>query len=144
MALVPFDPFRATDVVRREMDRFFTPFWSDLRNEFTGPRVDVYETGQEVVALAEIPGVEKKDDIDIDIRDNMLSITGVTKRANEVKDHDRFHRSERFYGRFQRSVTLPAHVSSEGVKASYRNGVLEVRMPRKTREQQRTIDVEWH
>lgn len=144
MALVPFDPLRATDVMRREMDRLFTPLWNDLRNDFAGPRVDVYETENEVVAMAEIPGVEKKEDIDIDIRDNTLSITGVINRTNEVKDGERFHRSERYYGRFQRNIGLPAGVKTEGVKASYRNGILKIRMPRETREQNRAIDVEWH
>jgi len=144
MALVPYDPFHATDFARREIDRFFAPIWNELRNDFTGPRIDVYETENEVVAAAEIPGVEKKEDIGIDIRDNVLSITGVINKSNEVKDRDRFHRSERFYGRFQRSVSLPARVNPEGVRAVYRNGVLEIRMPRETRDQHRAIDVEWH
>lgn len=144
MALVPYDPFRATDLVRREMDRFFAPFLGDLRQDFTGPRVDVYETEDELVAQAELPGVEKKEDIDIDIRDNVLSISGVINRTGETTDRDRFHRSERFYGRFQRTIGLPARVNPEGARASYRNGVLEIRMPRQTRGQHRAIDVEWH
>lgn len=144
MALVPFDPFRATDIMRREMDRFLTPVWGGFDREFAGPRVDVYETDNEVVALAELPGVEKKEDIDIDIRDNVLSISGVINRTSETGDRDRYYRTERFYGRFQRSIGLPARVNPEGARASYRNGVLEIRMPRETRGQHRAIDVEWH
>jgi len=144
MALVPFDPFRTTELMRREMDRLFTPYWEGFRHDFAVPRVDVYETDNEVVALAEIPGVEKKEDIDIDIRDNMLTVSGIVNRTSEIKERDRFHRTERFYGRFQRSISLPARVNPEGARASYRNGVLEIRMPRETRGQRRTIDVEWH
>ncbi|WP_313885473.1 Hsp20/alpha crystallin family protein [Desulfallas sp. Bu1-1] len=145
LALVPYDPFRAMDLMRRDLDRFFTPLWGNFREDFnTGPRIDVYETDNEVVAQCEIPGIEKKEDISIDINDNILSISGVINRASEIKEENRYHRSERFFGRFQRSVTLPARVREEGARASYRNGVLEIRMPKETRGQHRTIDVEWH
>ncbi len=145
MALIPYDPFRTDELVRREMERFFAPFWGPFRNEINiGPRVDVYETENEVVALCDMPGIEKKEDIGIDIRDNVLTVSGVINRSRELKDENRYHRSERVYGRFQRSISLPAPVQAEGAKASYRNGVLEVRMPKETRQPHRTIDVQWH
>lgn len=145
MALVPYDPFRAVDLMRREMDRFLSPVFTGFREEFNGgPRVDVYETENDVVALCEIPGVEKKDDININIHDNVLAVSGIINRTNEVKDENKVHRTERFYGRFQRSITLPAKVSPEGVKASYRNGVLEIKMPKEPPGQHKAIDVEWH
>ncbi|SFR08106.1 Hsp20/alpha crystallin family protein [Desulfoscipio geothermicus] len=144
MALVPYDPFRSMDIIRREMDRFLSPFYDFRRDVDIGPRVDVYETDNEVIALCEIPGIEKKEDIHLDIHDNVLSISGIINRTNEIKEENRFHRSERFYGRIQRSIALPARVRSEGVKASYRNGVLEVRMPKETHGQHRTINVDFH
>jgi len=145
MALVPYNPFNSMDIMRREMERVFAPFYRDIRHDLDiGPRVDVFETENEVVALCEIPGVEKKEDIHIDIQDNALSISGVISRTNEIKDENRYHRTERFYGRFQRSVSLPARVRPEGARASYRNGVLEVRMAKETHGQHREIDVEFH
>ncbi|KAF1085643.1 Acid shock protein [Sporotomaculum syntrophicum] len=145
MALVPYNPFNSMDIMRREMERFFEPIYGDMRHHLDiGPRVDVYENENEVVALCEIPGVEKKEDIHIDIDGNTLSISGVINRTNEVKDENRYHRTERFYGRFQRSVSLPASVRPEGARASYRNGVLEVHMTKDTHGRNRSIDVEFH
>lgn len=97
-----------------------------------------------MVALCEIPGIERKEDIHIDIKDSTLSVSGIINDTAEVKNENRYHRSERFYGRFQRSITLPTRVSSEETKASYRNGVLEVRMTKETQNQHRNIDVDFH
>lgn len=145
MALIPYDPFRSMDMMRSEMERVFAPFYGGTRHDWDiGPRVDVYETENEVVALCEIPGVEKKDDIHIDVRDNVLSISGIINRTSEVKDENRYHRTERFYGRFQRNVTLPARVNTEGAKATYRNGVLEVRMAKEAHGRHKSIDVDFH
>lgn len=145
MALIPYNPFNSMDIMRHEMERFFEPIYGDMRHNLDiGPRVDVYENENEVVALCEIPGVEKKEDIHIDIDNNILSISGVINRNNEVKDENRYYRTERFYGRFQRSVSLPARVRPEETKASYRNGVLEVHMAKDTHGHNRSIDVEFH
>ncbi len=81
------------------------------------------------MATCDIPGLEKKEDVNIDIDNNILTITGSINRANEVKEEN-LHRQERFVGRFQRSISLPSSVSSEGVTATYKNGVLEIRMPK--------------
>jgi HSP20 family protein len=147
MSLIPYEPFRQLENVRRELDRFFT---TGLPGLFAGtetflatPRIDVYETDAEVVATCDIPGLEKKEDVQIDIENNVLTITGSINKVNEVKE-DRMHRQERFSGRFSRSVTLPARVSSEGVKATYKNGVLEVRIPKAHPDEKRRIDVEFH
>jgi HSP20 family protein len=141
MALVPHEPFRHLSNIRKEFDRLL----SDLPSAFesSGIRVDVHETENEVVAICDIPGVEKKEDIDIDIIDNtVLSISGSINRANEVKEEN-MHRRERYFGRFQRSITLPNPVEHEGIKASYRNGVLEVKMPKIVKDKKR-IDIDFN
>ncbi|UYZ13067.1 Hsp20/alpha crystallin family protein [Brevibacillus sp. WF146] len=147
MSLIPYEPFRHLENVRRELDRFFTTGLPGLLTGTEGflstPRIDVYETDTEVVATCDIPGLEKKEDVQIDIENNVLTITGSINKVNEVKE-DRMHRQERFSGRFSRSVTLPARVSSEGVKATYKNGVLEVRIPKAHPDEKRRIDVEFH
>lgn len=149
MALVPYEPFRHLDHFRRELDRFFSDDASPFRSSPLGHgmgqiNVDVYETENEVVASCDIPGLEKKEDVHIDIENpNLLTITGTLNRTHEVKD-EHMHRQERHYGRFHRAVSLPASVSSEGVTASYKNGVLEVRMPKQKGDSKRRIDVQFH
>ncbi|ATW26845.1 Hsp20/alpha crystallin family protein [Candidatus Formimonas warabiya] len=143
MALVPYDPFRHLENWRREMDRFFNEGRGYLEHNVTGPRVDVFETENEVVASCEIPGLEKKDDVQIEIHDNLLTITGNISRTNEFKEEQAFHR-ERYAGRFQRSIGLPVQVISDGTKASYKNGVLEIRMPKAKGDTRKRIDIDFH
>ncbi len=140
MPLIPYEPFREMDNFRREMDRFFGP-WG---REFSGPRIDVFETEKEVIAQCEIPGLESKDDITIDIRENLLDLRGTIKRSREIKD-EQMHRRERFSGTFHRTVSLPTPVVADGAKAVYRNGILEVTMPKaEPHRQQRRIEVDFH
>lgn len=146
MSLIPYEPFRHLDDFRRELDRFFAPdfsnFRSSLNRSFGNPSVDVYETENEVVAACDLPGLEKKEDVSIDIENNILSISGSINRVNEIKE-ERMHRQERFTGRFQRSVSLPSRVSSDGVTATYKNGVLEIRMPKLQGDSKKRIDVQF-
>lgn len=145
MSLVPYEPFRQLSSMRKEFDRFFSDFPIAYNNEqsFGGIRVDVHETANEVVATCDIPGLEKKEDVDIDIENNMLTISGSINRTNEVKEENMF-RKERYVGRFQRAIALPSQVSYEGVRATYKNGVLEVRMPKLMKDNKRKIDVDFH
>lgn len=144
MALVPYDPFRQLANMRRDFDRFFTdlPFSFNNEHQLGGIRVDVHETENEIIATCDIPGLEKKEDVHINIENNMLHINGTINRTNEVKD-EHMHRQERYVGRFQRAISLPSPVSHEGVVASYRNGVLEVKMPKIEKEAKQKIDVEF-
>jgi len=91
MALIPYEPFRHLENMRRELDRFFTgdfPAFRGFGQNFRAPSVDVYETENEVVASCDIPGLEKKEDVNIDIDNNMLSISGIINRVNEVKEEN--------------------------------------------------------
>ncbi|AMA74289.1 MULTISPECIES: Hsp20/alpha crystallin family protein [Aneurinibacillus] len=142
MALIPYEPFRHLENLRRELDQFFaTGFPAD--KDFGVPRIDIHETENEIVASCDIPGLERKEDINIDVENNVLSISGSVNRVHETKE-EQMHRQERFIGRFHRLVTLPARVSAEGVKATYRNGVLEIRMPKVKQHNNKRIDVEFH
>jgi len=145
MALVPYDPFRELSSFRREFDRIFSdfPHISDQHDNLGGIRVDIHETANEVVVSCDIPGLENKEDVDIDIENNTLSISGSINRTNEVNEEN-MYRKERYVGRFHRSVSLPSPVSHEGVKASYRNGVLEVKMPKVMKDNRKRIDVDFH
>ncbi|MFZ7101501.1 MAG: Hsp20/alpha crystallin family protein [Peptococcaceae bacterium] len=147
MSLIPYEPLRQLENIRREFDRFFTTeipaLRTNLGQNFGNPSIDVYETEKEVVASCEIPGLEKKEDVDIAIDNNLLVIGGTVNRLNAFKEEN-MHRQERFYGRFQRSISLPARVSAEGVTAKYKNGVLEIHMPKLQADTKKRIDVEFH
>jgi HSP20 family protein len=147
MPLVPYDPLRHLDNWRQDIQRFFNESsalsLSGLREGFGVHRIDVYETENEVVASCEIAGLEKNEDVSINVEGNLLSISGVINRTNEVKEED-MHRRERFSGRFQRSITLPSHVSTEGIRATYRNGILEIRMHKTQDQPKRQIDIDFH
>jgi len=142
MSLVPYDPFRQLSNMRREFDRFFSelPISFDNEHGIGGIRVDVHETENEVVATCDLPGLEKKEDVDIDIQNNRLSISGSIKRTNEIKDENML-KKERYTGRFQRMITLPSPVSHDGVKATYKNGILEITMPKVAKDVKKKIDV---
>jgi HSP20 family protein len=145
MALTPYDPLRNLDVFRRGLDRFFheIPAMFSFGEGIGVHRVDVYETEHEVVASCEVPGLEKKEDVQIDVHGDVLTIAGVIHRSSEVKE-EQLVRSERFTGRFQRQISLPTPVKEEGITATYKNGILEVRMPKASPGERRRIDVQFH
>jgi len=143
--LIPYDPIRQIDALRRNMDRFFEewPLAGRFLDSANFNRIDLYETESELVALCEVPGLESKEDVEIAVDQQTLTISGKLKALEHVKE-EQYHRRERFTGKFTRSVTLPVPVASEGITASYRNGILEIRMPKLTGDQRRRIDVQFH
>lgn len=145
MALLPYVPFRQLSNMTKDFDRFFSDFPKTLGYDqnLGGVRVDVHETENEIVAVCDLPGIEKKQDVNIEIENNLLIISGSINRTSEIKEEN-IHRKERYVGSFHRSVSLPCPVSDEGIKANYKNGVLEVRMPKLNHNNKKKIDVEFH
>ncbi|MEH7574037.1 Hsp20/alpha crystallin family protein, partial [Cytobacillus firmus] len=91
MALIPYDPFRQLTNIRRDFDRLFNDFPFHLDNEMNqlgNIRVDVHETDKEVVATCDIPGLQSKEDVNIDIENNVLRISGSINRTNEIKEEN--------------------------------------------------------
>ncbi|MDH4617746.1 Hsp20/alpha crystallin family protein [Brevibacillus sp. AY1] len=147
MSLIPYKPFRHLENMRKELDHFFNDDFMTFRTSIGQGlgtlNIDIHETENEVVATCDIPGLEKKEDVNIDVDHNMLTISGSINRVNEVKE-EQMHRQERFVGRFQRSVALPSRVNTEGIKATYKNGVLEIRMPKIQADNKKKIDIQFH
>lgn len=141
MALVPWNPFRDMDNVGREISNFFD-FPSKLLGGFSSPRVDVYQTENDVVVKAEIPGVSKED-LNLYIDENSVRLSGQTKKENEFKDEDAY-RTERYYGSFSRTIPLPVEVKSEEAKAEYKDGILSITVPKiePSRTKGRRIDIQ--
>jgi len=104
------------------------------------PAVDIYETENELVVKADLPDVQEKD-LDIRVENNALTIRGERNFGAEVKE-DNYLRIERPYGTFSRSFSLPNTVSTEGIQAEYRNGVLKVRMPKREESKPKQIKID--
>ena len=103
------------------------------------PAVDLYEGKEEVVLKAEVPGLSKED-IKIDLTDSMVTISGEKKKEEEVKE-EAYTYSERSYGSFSRSLQLPCAVKADKVKATFKNGILEVKLPKTEDAKKRHITV---
>ncbi|HET6407244.1 MAG TPA: Hsp20/alpha crystallin family protein [Chthoniobacteraceae bacterium] len=127
----PWATFDRLPSLRDELSRLFD-FTLPTRDSglFSGwtPALDVYDEKDNFVVKAELPGL-KKEDIDINLHDGVLTISGERKHERGKKEGETF-RSERFFGRFQRSVTLPAVVNASNVKATYKDGVLTIDLPK--------------
>ena len=103
------------------------------------PVVDVYETDQDLVVKAELPGV-KKENVEVSIRDNALHIKGEKKEEKEEKT-ETYHRVERVYGKFERVIPLPTDVKVEAAKAEFKDGVLEIRIPKAEGSKEKKIEI---
>jgi HSP20 family protein len=120
--------------ISKRMESLFDDFFSDTSSlsklDFR-PEVDVTEDEKGIYVKADIPGLEQKD-INVEVKDNVLTISGEKKEEKESKN-EKEHRVERSYGSFSRSFTLPKNVDNENIKAKYKNGVLNIDLP-KTKE----------
>jgi HSP20 family protein len=141
-SLHTWNPFDELAGFRRIFDE---PFDSLLRGGVmtTGewkPLMDVVETKDGITLKVEVPGV-KQEDINISLEDSTLTVKGERKHESEVTE-DGYTRVERSYGTFQRSVVLPQTVDANRVKATYKDGVLEIRLPKKEEARPKAIKVE--
>jgi len=131
--------------LRDEMDRMFNEFFGTLpeRLETTEgvwyPSVDVSETDDDLIVTAELPGIEK-DNVKVSVHDNTLTIKGEKKQEKETKN-ETYHRIERCYGAFQRSITLPTGVDTGKIQATFKNGVLKVKLPKREEAKVKEIPV---
>lgn len=136
-------PFRGFDALRRSMDRLFDDFLRGDTDEVIEsrwiPSADLSEDNDNYVIHAEIPGMDKKD-IKLTLRDNVLTISGEKKLEREKKDHT-FHLVERSFGQFTRSFDLRARVDENGIKAEFKDGVLEVTLPKAPEAKARQIEI---
>jgi HSP20 family protein len=130
--------------LRDEIDRLFESPLTELTRTSQllsgwNPALDVYEERDHFTVKAELPGM-KKEDIEVSFHDGSLSISG--ERKTETKHEDaEVYRSERFFGRFQRTVSLPAAVAADQVKAAYKDGVLTITLPKTEEAKPKHIDV---
>jgi HSP20 family protein len=145
MAIIRWDPFRDMVTLREKMNRLFEDSLAnkgedkDFMASNWAPAVDIYETGNELVLTAEVPGIEEKD-IEIKIEDNTLTLKGERKFEKETKEEN-FHRIERSYGSFFRAFALPNSIDTDRIQAEYENGVLKIVMPKRQELKPKTVKI---
>ncbi|MFQ6069251.1 MAG: Hsp20/alpha crystallin family protein [Candidatus Aminicenantales bacterium] len=145
MAVIRWDPFRDLMTLRERMNRLFEDVFTargeerDLISGSWTPSVDIYESENDLVLTAELPGIDEND-IEIKIEDNTLMLSGERKFEKETKEEN-YHRIERAYGSFSRSFTLPHYIDHDKIKAEHENGVLKITMPKKPELKPRKVKI---
>ena len=149
MALIPWRRRTGTELVslqeriNRMFEDFFRGFpmapWREEQLEWA-PALDVGETDEAIQVTAELPGVDPKE-VDISLTDDVLTIHGEKKAEKEESKRD-YHRIERSYGSFTRTVKLPASVDAEKVEATFKDGVLTIVLPKREEAKTRKVKVD--
>jgi HSP20 family protein len=144
MALIRWDPFRELETISTRLNQMFgseSPRGSGLTEGFAdwSPAIDVQETDKEYLLKADLPEV-KKEDVKVCVQDGVLSVEGERRQEKEEKDK-KFHRVERSFGRFVRRITVPTDVDQKNLRAEFKDGVLNVHLPKSASATPRSIDV---
>lgn len=140
-----WDPLRELGLMQDRMNRMFEDAergWrSDEPSSTTtwSPAVDIYETENEIIVHAELPGVERKD-IGLSLEKNVLTLKGERRFEKEMKQEN-YHRIERAYGGFSRSFSIPAIVDEEKIRAEYNDGILKISLPKKEQVKAKQIQI---
>jgi HSP20 family protein len=145
MAIVRWEPLREFATLQNEMNRLFGTVFDAPAQGNGGtlrrwmPAMDLVETADHFVLHADLPGLSEED-VNIEVEDRVLTISGERKSVHETSKEG-FHRVERAFGSFSRSLTLPEGISAEAVEASFDRGVLEVRIPKPEQPKPRKISI---
>ena len=145
MAIIRWDPFRDMVSLREKMNRLFEDVFTgrsedrELTPSTWAPAVDIFETENDLIMTAEVPGINEKD-IEIKIEDNTLTLKGERKFEKETKEEN-YHRLERSYGSFYRAFTLPNSVDVDKIHAEHENGILKITMPKRHELKPRNVKI---
>ncbi len=143
MALIRWEPAREMSTLQGEMNRLFNTFFEGNGDASTvrrwAPAMDLIEAEDHLVLRADLPGMSEED-VQIEVRDNVLTVSGERKTEHEEKRNG-YHRVERAFGTFARTLTLPEGVNADSIEASFDKGVLEVRIPKPEQRQPRRIEI---
>jgi HSP20 family protein len=146
MPVSRWDPLKDLMTIQERVNRLFHEGMgqragqADLQASQWTPAVDIFETPEKIVFRADLPGVEQ-DDIELKVEDGTIVLRGQRRPAAEPRPED-MHRSERPAGAFVRSFSLPTNVDQSAIRASQRNGVLEVVLPKKQESKAKSIRIE--
>ena len=146
MSIVRWDPFRDVSVLQDRINRIFNESFGRSRDfeDEVGlydwrPPVDIYETGDGIVLKVELPGINKAD-VSLEVKDNVLTIKGERLLDPTIKD-EQYYRKERSFGKFNRSFSLQEQIKPDLIKASFKDGVLTIEIPRPEEEKPKQVTV---
>ena len=139
MSVSRWDPFQDLLAIQDEMNQVFGRARQGQGGRVWAPALDISERNDAYVVTVEVPGV-KADDLDITLEDGLLTIQGERQFTSESSEQQ-YHRVERRYGSFRRSITLPSQVQADAIEASFENGVLEVVVPKAEEAKPKKISV---
>ena len=146
MTIVRWEPLRELSSLQSEMNRLFNTVFDSPQSAGQGavlrrwvPAMDLVESGDHFVLRADLPGMSE-DDIEIELEDGTLTVSGERKAEHEEREEG-FHRVERSFGAFSRSLTLPKGIDADAVAASFDRGVLEIRIPKPEARKPRRISI---
>jgi HSP20 family protein len=145
MTIVRWEPLRELNTLQTEMNRLFNTVF-DSPSGASGnvlrrwmPAMDLVESGEEFVLRADLPGMSEED-VNIEFEDGTLTVSG-ERKAEHQEEKEGYHRVERSFGAFSRSLTLPQGIDPEAVTASFDRGVLEIRIPKPEQRKPRKISI---
>ena len=146
MTIVKWDPFRNVAALQDRINRIFDESFSrtaDLNDDISmgvwKPSVDIYETDEAIILVAELPGI-KKEDVSVEIKDNLLTLKGKRIEDKAVSEECYF-RKERCFGTFSRAFNLQHRVQPDKIKARFKDGVLKIEIPKPEEEKPKQITV---
>jgi HSP20 family protein len=146
MTIVRWDPLRNVATLQDRINRIFNEAFADSKDfedevsmSTWRPVVDIFDTANAIVIKAELPGI-KKNDVSVDVKDNVLTIRGERSLTKKIKEEN-YYRKERCFGKFQRSFTLPEAIDPAGIKANFKNGVLEIEVPKAEEKKPKQISI---
>ncbi len=148
MALIRWEPAAELNTIQNEMNRLFNTFFDQPTPTGRGgttsrrwmPAMDLIETADHYVLRADLPGLSDDDDVNLQLEDNVLTISG-ERTAQHEQDEEGYYRIERAFGSFARSLTLPDGVNPDGVQAHFDRGVLEIRIPKPEQKKPRQVQI---
>ncbi len=141
MTLVRWTPWQELENMNRQLSHLLndSPFGSTSESGQWAPMVDIRETDDALLVQAELPGIDKKD-VHLEVKDGVLTLSGERRYEKDVKEEN-VHRVERAYGSFSRSFSLPSNVDANKVNATMKDGVLEVRLPKRESAKPKAIAI---
>lgn len=143
MAIQRWRPFGVLSSLQKDINRLFEDFWpmhrENLEEGALSPALDVSEDENNVYVVADLPGVEEKD-VKLNFQNGILILSGEKQEEKETRGKN-FHRVERSYGSFSRSISLPGEVNAEKATAGYKNGVLRVTLPKQEEAKPKEITI---
>lgn len=135
----PSNIWREMDRFQRDINRLFDDFSPNMRSAPSFPAVNIWADAESVLITAEMPGMSG-DDIELNVLEDTLTISG-ERKLETLPEGAKYHRQERGFGKFARSIRLPYRVDTKKVKANFKNGILEIALPRAEEDRPKKIAV---